>query len=77
MIDRSVVLQAPKVVLHDHLDGGLRSATVIELARENGYDGLPTQDPDALAEAFMAGGYLALAGISHLAAKDPGDEPMR
>lgn len=28
------------------------------------------------AEAFMAGGYLALAGIAHLAAKDPGDEPI-
>ena len=70
MIDRSVVLQAPKVVLHDHLDGGLRPATVIELARENGYDGLPTQDPDALAEAFMAGAnrkslVLYLEGFDH------------
>jgi hypothetical protein len=29
--------QAPKVLLHDHLDGGLRPATVIELAAESGY----------------------------------------
>ena len=70
MIDRSVVLQAPKVLLHDHLDGGLRPSTVIELARETGYDGLPTQDPDALAEAFMAGAnrkslVLYLEGFDH------------
>jgi len=30
--------RAPKVLLHDHLDGGLRPATVIELARETGYE---------------------------------------
>jgi adenosine deaminase len=35
---------APKVLLHDHLDGGLRAATVVELACEVGYDGLPTHD---------------------------------
>ena len=29
----------PKVLLHDHLDGGLRPATVIELAEETGYGG--------------------------------------
>jgi adenosine deaminase len=70
VIERSVVLQAPKVLLHDHLDGGLRPTTVIELARETGYDGLPTQDPDALAEAFMAGAnrkslVLYLEGFDH------------
>ncbi|NED89187.1 adenosine deaminase, partial [Streptomyces sp. SID11233] len=27
------ILRAPKVLLHDHLDGGLRPATVAELAR--------------------------------------------
>ncbi|MCF6524430.1 adenosine deaminase [Streptomyces sp. JJ36] len=35
------IRRAPKVLLHDHLDGGLRPATIIELARETGYDGLP------------------------------------
>jgi len=43
---------APKVLLHDHLDGGLRPATVVELAEETGYPGLPTTDPDALAGWF-------------------------
>ena len=43
---------APKVLLHDHLDGGLRPATVLELARENGYDALPADDADTLAQWF-------------------------
>lgn len=42
------IRRAPKVVLHDHLDGGLRPATIIELADEVGYDDLPTTDPDEL-----------------------------
>jgi adenosine deaminase len=44
-----VIRSAPKVVLHDHLDGGLRPRTVIDLAAETGYDRLPTTDPDDLA----------------------------
>jgi adenosine deaminase len=46
---------APKVLLHDHLDGGLRVPTIIELAAEHGYDGLPTTDPDDLARWFTLG----------------------
>lgn len=46
---------APKVLLHDHLDGGLRPTTVIELAREYGYGTLPTTDPDDLARWFHRG----------------------
>ncbi len=38
------IRDAPKVLLHDHLDGGLRPATVIDLARECGYDQLPSGD---------------------------------
>lgn len=38
------IRQAPKVALHDHLDGGLRPQTVIELADAAGYAGLPTHD---------------------------------
>ena len=34
----------PKVLLHDHLDGGLRPATIIELAGQTGYQGLPSTD---------------------------------
>jgi adenosine deaminase len=49
-----IIKRAPKVVLHDHLDGGLRPATVAELAQETGYRGLPTFDPDELAAWFIA-----------------------
>jgi len=55
MIELDVIRRAPKVVLHDHLDGGLRPQTVIELARETGYDGLPTADARELAAFFTAG----------------------
>ena len=47
--------QAPKVLLHDHLDGGLRPRSVIELAREQGYSRLPTTDEDDLREWFKRG----------------------
>ena len=44
----------PKVLLHDHLDGGLRPATIVELAAETGYQGLPTTDVAELAR-WMTG----------------------
>ncbi len=50
-----LIAKAPKVLLHDHLDGGLRPSTVIELASEYGYDGLPTTDVDELGEWFNKG----------------------
>ncbi len=43
----------PKVSLHDHLDGALRPATLIELAQQVGHE-LPTQDPEELAEMFRS-----------------------
>ncbi|MEE2036388.1 adenosine deaminase [Nocardiopsis sp. CT-R113] len=46
------IRRAPKVLLHDHLDGGLRPATVVELAREAGYTDLPTYDPVELGRWF-------------------------
>jgi adenosine deaminase len=49
-----VIRRAPKVLLHDHLDGGLRPATVIELAAATGYGALPASDPDRLGEWFRA-----------------------
>jgi len=48
------ILAAPKVLLHDHLDGGLRPATVVDLAREQGYDRLPTTDVAELGTWFTA-----------------------
>jgi adenosine deaminase len=46
---------APKVLLHDHLDGGLRPSTVVELAAEIGYDQLPSADPAEVAAWLTRG----------------------
>ena len=70
MIPLETLRAAPKVLLHDHLDGGLRPATVIDLAREQGYTKLPTLDAAELARWFhasAASGSLALylRGFAH------------
>ncbi len=59
----------PKVLLHEHLDGGLRPATVVELAHANGYE-LPFSDPAELGAWFHAGADrkslpLYLEGFQH------------
>ncbi|MBT8215967.1 MAG: adenosine deaminase [Acidimicrobiia bacterium] len=46
--------ELPKALLHDHLDGGLRPETVIELAAEYGHR-LPADDPDSLQAWFNQG----------------------
>jgi adenosine deaminase len=51
-IDADVIRRLPKAVLHDHLDGGLRPATVVELAAAVGHT-LPTTDPDELAAWYF------------------------
>src|SRR5262245_41163353 len=43
---------APKVLLHDHLDGGLRPATIVDLAQEIGHE-LPRKEPDELGRWFV------------------------
>ena len=48
------ILRAPKVLLHDHLDGGLRPATVLDLADSIGH-ALPEHDEGALAAWFHRG----------------------
>ena len=48
-----IVRRAPKALLHDHLDGGLRPQTIVELAAETGYDKLPTTDADELGRWFV------------------------
>jgi adenosine deaminase len=50
-----LIRRAPKVLLHDHLDGGLRPRTIIELAARQGYRGLPSTDPDKLGQWFRRG----------------------
>ncbi|MEV7088832.1 adenosine deaminase [Streptomyces sp. NPDC093085] len=42
------IRRAPKVLLHDHLDGGLRPGTIIDLADACGYSSLPEREPDKL-----------------------------
>jgi adenosine deaminase len=49
------IRNAPKVVLHDHLDGGLRPATIVELAEAEQYADLPTRDAEELG-AWMTRG---------------------
>ena len=73
MVDLATIRRAPKVLLHDHLDGGLRPQTVIELAAEIGYRELPTTDPDELAAWFTSGAdrkslELYLEGFRHTVA---------
>ncbi|HWU24037.1 MAG TPA: adenosine deaminase [Nocardioides sp.] len=46
-----LLVSAPKVLLHDHLDGGLRPATIVELAAQVGHE-LPTDDPEKLGAWF-------------------------
>src|SRR5271170_2363709 len=69
-LDKELLRSLPKVLLHEHLDGVLRPQTVIDLANAAGYEGLPTADPEALAQWFHRGanqGSLAkyLQGFTH------------
>src|SRR6187431_2286074 len=73
VLELSTIQRAPKVLLHDHLDGGLRPQTVIQLAAEAGYRDLPTTDPDELARWFRLGAdrkslELYLEGFRHTVA---------
>ncbi len=51
---RDQVRRAPKVLLHDHLDGGLRPATVLELAAQCGH-----ALPDGIGDADELGRWFA------------------
>jgi adenosine deaminase len=69
-LDRTVLQSLPKVLLHEHLDGVLRPQTIIELAKDAKYSGLPHQEPQVLAQWFHQGanqGSLAkyLEGFAH------------
>ena len=52
-----LIARAPKVLLHDHLDGGLRPQTVIDLAAEVGYRRLPSTDAAELSRWFSEAAY--------------------
>ena len=55
LITEEIIRSVPKVLLHDHLDGGLRPQTIIDLADDLNYKKLPTRDKDELAEWFHVG----------------------
>ncbi|HWP82998.1 MAG TPA: adenosine deaminase [Bacteroidota bacterium] len=69
-LKKDFIRTLPKVLLHDHLDGGVRPSTVIELAKDIGYKKLPTTDAGDLAEWFHRGATrgslpLFLEGFEH------------
>ena len=54
MMTKELIKRVPKVELHDHLDGGLRPRTIIELADTYGV-AIPSHDPVELATWFARG----------------------
>jgi adenosine deaminase len=70
LLDENLLKRAPKVLLHEHLDGGLRPSTCLDLAELCGYEGLPADEPEALAACFAEGADrkslpLYLEGFGH------------
>ncbi len=55
MTTEQIIKSVPKVLLHDHLDGGLRPQSVIDLAKDIKYNKLPTKDAGELAAWFHQG----------------------
>jgi adenosine deaminase len=69
-LTKTFLRTVPKVLLHDHLDGGVRPQTVIDLARDQKYTKLPTTDAGKLATWFQRGAQrgslpLFLEGFEH------------
>lgn len=69
-LTEKLIQSLPKAILHDHLDGGVRPTTVVELAKEAKYTQLPTMDPEKLAAWFHRGARrgslpLYLEGFAH------------
>ncbi len=54
MLTKEIIQQVPKVELHDHLDGGLRIQTILDLAKEQNI-ALPSEDPKELHDWFVRG----------------------
>src|SRR5258705_352731 len=75
-IDEPFVRSLPKVLLHDHLDGGLRRQTVVELAKDQGYIVLPTTDASYLARWFHPGAQRVVIGFD-LAGEEGGFPPKK
>ena len=80
-LDYATLQTLPKVLLHEHLDGVLRPQTIIELARAEGYEGLPSQNSTELAKWFHHGadqGSLPkyLEGFAHTIAVMESEEAL-
>jgi len=70
LLTDATIKTLPKVLLHDHLDGGLRPQTIVELARDQKYKELPTSEAGELADWFHRGAQrgslpLYLEGFAH------------
>jgi adenosine deaminase len=79
--EKELLRRLPKVLLHEHLDGVLRPQSVIALARDTGYAGLPTTSAEELAQWFHRGanqGSLAkyLEGFAHTIAVMQSEEAL-
>src|SRR6201993_3704740 len=57
MLTLEEIRAVPKVLLHDHLDGGLRPQTVLELARETASRALPADNEDELTQRLTEGAH--------------------
>ena len=57
MLTLAEIQAVPKVLLHDHLDGGLRPQTILELARETGYSDLPGDNAEELTRRLTEGAH--------------------
>lgn len=55
MTTKEIIKEVPKVLLHDHLDGGVRPETIIEISKRTNYSKLPTDDQKKLSEWFFRG----------------------
>ncbi|MFD0803570.1 adenosine deaminase [Streptomonospora algeriensis] len=53
-LGRETIRRLPKVLLHDHLVGGLRPQTLLDLAARSGTVELPAEDPARLRTWFRA-----------------------
>ena len=75
VVGPEAIRSAPKVLLHDHLDGGLRPQTVIELAQDGRATATcPREDPEELGRWFRSGAdrkslELYLEGFRHTVAR--------
>ena len=68
-LDLEQIKQAPKALLHDHLDGGLRPATVLDIAGQLGYDTMAGMTVTQTGQVVVPGdGATAMDSYSLLAA---------